>query len=122
MGSLFLEPITFGEAESADSGATGFRADGRNFEKIVSETPFHDCNLTKRGLGRTLAPPALAARSQFLLRLYVRERGTESKREPVFERCGGPGEAGRKLMMVETDEAGREGGRCRTRLASALPL
>ena len=36
----FLEPVTSGEAKSTGTIAMGSWADGRNFEKTTSETPF----------------------------------------------------------------------------------
>ena len=51
MECLFLEPITFGEAESTDTGAMGFWTDGRNFGEIVFQNPLPRLKSTKKGVG-----------------------------------------------------------------------
>ena len=92
MESFLLEPTTYGSFGPLDGYGS---YTGAISGKLFFETPFPERNPSKKRWERTVAPPALVARSQFLLRLYVRAPDLQSQREPVFERHGGRGGAGR---------------------------
>ena len=74
---LFLEPLIFGEAKSADSRSMGFWTDGRtrartNFGKCVFRNPHSRTQSKKNGAGKNSRTPSNARAKLF----SVKENGT----------------------------------------------